>query len=91
MEAQNPDWITVERTKAPPVPDRAPEETFWTAGGKEIRAWESTKEAEEDATPKEPNEKVDDPKKDERLVYVHREARPGADPCEERRAVYRNP
>jgi transposase len=75
------DWIVVERTQAPPVPERIPEEQFETASGVKIKVWELT-EAEEDGEADgevEENGAVGADEKgaadEERRIYVHSEAK----------------
>jgi len=51
LKEQGLDWIAVERSKAPPVPEGEPDEQFETAGGVKIKAWkiiEADGEAEEE-------------------------------------------
>ena len=46
LKENNLDWICVERTKAPPVPTRAPDQQFETASGVKVRAWNLSEEEE---------------------------------------------
>ena len=43
LKAQGLDWIAVERTQAPPAPERVPDAQLKTAGGVKIKVWELTK------------------------------------------------
>ncbi len=70
MKEKGLNWICVQRTKAPAVPDREPEQAFETAGGVRIRAWELSK-ADRNLEDAQENEREDP----ERFVYVHSEAR----------------
>ena len=47
LKEQGLDWIAVERSKAPPVPEGEPDEQFETAGGVKIKAWKLADEEEE--------------------------------------------
>ncbi len=71
------DWICVQRTQAPAVPTREPDQAFETAGGVKIRSWElSQKDREpQEKEPKEGESEEDELEDQERFVYVHSEAR----------------
>ena len=59
LKEQGLDWIVVERSKAPPVPEGEPDEQFETAGGVKIKAWkiiEADGEAEEEGEVEEEGE-----------------------------------
>ncbi len=76
LKEQGLDWIAVERSKAPPVPEGKPDEQFETAGGVKIKAWkiiEAEGEAEEEGEVEEAEGGVEEA--GELRVYVHSEAK----------------
>ncbi len=72
LKGQGLDWITVERSKAPPVPENKPDQQFTTAGGVKIKAWKITKK-EKDVEDVEDEKDVED--NAELRVFVHSEAK----------------
>ncbi len=66
LKEQGLDWITVERSKAPPVPENKPDQQFTTAGGVKIKACKVTKK-EKDVEDVENNAEL--------RVFVHSEAK----------------
>ncbi len=71
------DWICVQRTKAPAVPTREPDQAFETAGGVKIRSWELSKKGREpqEKGPKEGESEENELEDQEQFVHVHSEAR----------------
>ena len=47
MRETHLNWISVERTKAPPVPTKAPDQQFETASGVNVKTWSLAEENEE--------------------------------------------
>ena len=79
LRSRGLDWIVVERTQAPPVPERTSDRQFETASGVKIKVWELIEPEPDAKVEVEENGAVDTDETvaadEERRIYVHSEAK----------------